>query len=174
MPELRTLDQNNGFTYVHPMQFGLQCNYFTKSANCLFVEKVKCLLVHMLVPSGNLPVSLLKPTRKWLKLQLIIIIICYIYIALFWVLKALYIEGGDLLNHHQCAASTWMMRRQPYCARTPTTHQLQVERTIHRLAARDWLQKGVRPIDPPWKNAQLCSRKICLQPGTKRGFALYS
>ncbi len=28
---------------------------------------------------------------------------CYIYIALFWVLKALYIEGGggDLLNHHQ-------------------------------------------------------------------------
>ncbi len=28
------------------------------------------------------------------------------YIALFWVLKALYIEGGDLLNHHQCAAST--------------------------------------------------------------------
>ncbi len=31
---------------------------------------------------------------------------------------------GDLLIHHQCAASTWMMRRQPYCARTPTTHQL--------------------------------------------------
>ncbi len=54
----------------------------------------------------------------------IIIIICYIYIALFWVLKALYIEGGNLLNHHQCAASTWMMRRQPYCTRTPTTHQL--------------------------------------------------
>jgi len=38
-------------------------------------------------------------------------IICYINIALFWVLKALYIEGGNLLNHHQCAASTWMMRR---------------------------------------------------------------
>ncbi|XDV43040.1 hypothetical protein PO909_011592 [Leuciscus waleckii] len=31
---------------------------------------------------------------------------------------------GNLLNHHQCAASTWMMRQQPYCARTPTTHQL--------------------------------------------------
>ncbi len=30
----------------------------------------------------------------------------------------------NLLKHHQCAASTWMMRRQPYCARTPTTHQL--------------------------------------------------
>ncbi len=29
------------------------------------------------------------------------IIMCYIYIALFWVLKALYIDGGDLLNHHQ-------------------------------------------------------------------------
>ncbi len=52
------------------------------------------------------------------------IIICWIYIALFWVLKALYIEWGNLLNHHQCAASTWMMRRQPYCARTPSTHQL--------------------------------------------------
>ncbi len=55
---------------------------------------------------------------------LIIIIINYIYIALFWVLKALYIERGNLLNHHQCAASTWMIRRQPYCARMPTTHQL--------------------------------------------------
>jgi len=29
-----------------------------------------------------------------------------------------------LLNHHQCAASTWLMRRQPYCARMPTTQQL--------------------------------------------------
>ncbi len=48
--------------------------------------------------------------------------ICYVYIVLFWALKALYIEVGNLLNHHQCAASTWMMRRQPYCARTPTTH----------------------------------------------------
>ncbi len=47
----------------------------------------------------------------------------HLYIA-FWVLKALYIEEGNLLNHHQCAASTWMMRRQPYCARMPTTHQL--------------------------------------------------
>ncbi len=53
-----------------------------------------------------------------------IIVIPYIYIALFWVLKALNIEGGDLLVQHQCVASTWMMRRQPLCARTPTTHQL--------------------------------------------------
>ncbi len=37
---------------------------------------------------------------------IIIIIICYIYIALFLVLKALYIERGDLHNHHQCVAST--------------------------------------------------------------------
>ncbi len=50
-------------------------------------------------------------------------IIPYIYKALFWVLKALCIEGGNLLNHHQCAASTWMMRRQPYCIRTLNTHQ---------------------------------------------------
>ncbi len=32
--------------------------------------------------------------------KVIIIIICYIYIALFWILKVLYIEGGNLLNHH--------------------------------------------------------------------------
>ncbi len=64
--------------------------------------------------------------KEWqIFIIIIIIIICYIYIVLFWVLKALYIEGGNLLNHHQCAASTWMMmRRQPYCTRTPTTHQL--------------------------------------------------
>ncbi len=31
------------------------------------------------------------------------------------------LHRGNLLIHHQCAASTWMMRRQPYCARTPTT-----------------------------------------------------
>ncbi len=49
----------------------------------------------------------------------IIIIICYIYISLFWVLNALYIEGGNLHNHHQCAASTWMMRQQPYCIPPP-------------------------------------------------------
>ncbi len=34
----------------------------------------------------------------------------------------LYIERGNLLIHHQCAASTWMMRLQPYCAeRSPHT-----------------------------------------------------
>ncbi len=45
--------------------------------------------------------------------------------------KALYNHvGGSLLNHHQCAASTWMMRRQPQHngASALTTHQLQVER----------------------------------------------
>ncbi len=56
--------------------------------------------------------------------QDLIVIIRYIYIALFCVLKVLYIEEGNLLNHHQCAASTWMMWWQPYCTRTPTTHQL--------------------------------------------------
>jgi len=50
-------------------------------------------------------------------------LICYIYIALLCILKALYIWKGE---SHQPPpmASTWMMRRQPYCARTPTTHQL--------------------------------------------------
>ncbi len=38
--------------------------------------------------------------------------------------------GGSLLNHHQCAASTWMIRRLPQDNGTSalTTHQLQVER----------------------------------------------
>ncbi len=54
----------------------------------------------------------------------IIIIICYIYIALLWVLKALYIVGGKSPQHDQCSASTWIIRQQPYCPRTPTTHQL--------------------------------------------------
>ncbi len=41
--------------------------------------------------------------------------------------KALYSHvGGSLLNHHQCAASTWMMRRLPQDngASALTTHQL--------------------------------------------------
>ncbi len=45
--------------------------------------------------------------------------------------KALYNHmGGSLLNHHQCAASTWMMWRLPQDngASALTTHQLQVER----------------------------------------------
>ncbi len=45
--------------------------------------------------------------------------------------KALYNHvGGSLLNHHQCAASTWMMRRLPQDngASALTTHQVQVER----------------------------------------------
>ncbi len=61
----------------------------------------------------------------------------YIYKALYCVL--LYTQstlqlcggrGGSLLNHHQCAASTWMMRRLPQDsgASALTTHQLQVER----------------------------------------------
>jgi len=55
---------------------------------------------------------------------IIIIIIHYIYITLFSALKALYIERGIFSTTSKCAASTWMMRRQPYCARRLTTHQL--------------------------------------------------
>ncbi len=37
---------------------------------------------------------------------------------------------GSLLNHHQCAASTWMMQRLPQDngGSAFTTHQLQVKR----------------------------------------------
>ncbi len=50
--------------------------------------------------------------------------------------KALYNYVGSLLNHHQCAASTWMMRRLPQDngASALTTHQLQVERRESRRA----------------------------------------
>ncbi len=56
-----------------------------------------------------------------------------IYIELYCVLlytqSALQSCGGFLLNHHQCAASTWMMRQLPQdnAASALTAHQLQVE-----------------------------------------------
>ncbi len=64
-----------------------------------------------------------------------------IYISLYYVL--LYTQsalqscggGGSLLNHHQCAASTWMIRRLPQDngASALTTHHIQVEtRESHR------------------------------------------
>ncbi len=58
-----------------------------------------------------------------------------IYIVLYCVLlytqsALLSCGGGSLLNPHQCAASTWMMRRLPQdnSASALATHQLQVER----------------------------------------------
>ncbi len=68
--------------------------------------------------------------------------ICYIYIALFWVLKALYTKGVNLLNNHQCAASTWMMRRQSYCVqdahRTPA-YWWREDRVIKPIRVWGWL-----------------------------------
>ena len=79
----------------------------------------------------------------------IIIIICYIYIALFLRPQSALHRWGNLLNHHQCAASTWMMRRQPYCARTPTTHQLTggEETVMKPISIWGWLggHDGQRP-----------------------------
>ncbi len=48
----------------------------------------------------------------------------HLYSAFLGTQRAFTQKGGNLLNIHQCAASTWMMQRQPYCTRTPTTHQL--------------------------------------------------
>ncbi len=67
-----------------------------------------------------------------------------IYIALYcvWLYtqSALQSCGGSLLNHHQCAASTWMMRRQPQDngASALTTHQLQVERRERSSQSSGW------------------------------------
>ncbi len=54
--------------------------------------------------------------------------------------------GGSLLNHHQCAASTWMMRRLPQDngASALTTHQLQMERRV--IESIKWM--GI--IRRPW------------------------
>ncbi len=55
--------------------------------------------------------------------------------------KALYNHmRGSLLKHHQCAASTWMMRRQPQHngASALTTHQLQVERRERSSQSSGW------------------------------------
>ncbi len=61
--------------------------------------------------------------------------------------KALYSHvggGGDLLNHHQCAASTWMVRRLPHDngASALTTHQLQVERRERWSQSSGWRLLG--------------------------------
>lgn len=42
--KLLTNHLNNGFISLFSMQFGFNRNYSTESTNCLFVEKVKCLL----------------------------------------------------------------------------------------------------------------------------------
>ncbi len=74
-----------------------------------------------------------------------------IYIALYCVLlytqSALQsYEGGSLLNHHQCTASTWMMRRQPQ--RSPhTSYRWRGERVIEPIKwmgiiGRPWLTRA--------------------------------
>ncbi len=51
--------------------------------------------------------------KRTVLIIIIIIIICYIS-AFLDTQSALYRGwGAGLLNHHQCAASTWMMPRQP-------------------------------------------------------------
>ncbi len=57
--------------------------------------------------------------------------------------KALYnLCGGSLLNHHQCEASTWMMRRLPQDngASALTTHQLQVESRERVIEQIKWMR----------------------------------
>ncbi len=65
--------------------------------------------------------------------------------------------GGSPLNHHQCAASTWMIRRllKDNGTSALTTHQLQVERRESHRANQCMLSphtsyrwRGERVIDP--------------------------
>ncbi len=82
-------------------------------------------------------------TKNWMNEWCIYIAL---YCVLFYTQSALKSLGGSLLNHHQCAASTWMIRRlsQDYGASVLTTHQLQVERRESQscgwglLGGHDW------------------------------------
>ncbi len=65
--------------------------------------------------------------------------------------------GVSLLNHHQCEASTWMMRLLPQdnSASALTTHQLQVERRerdranqVYRSPHTSYRWRGERVIEP--------------------------
>ncbi len=73
----------------------------------------------------------------------------HLYSAFLGTQSALH-RGGGFLNHHQCAASTWMMRRQPYCARTRLTHQLTggEETVMKPISVWGWLggHDGQRPL----------------------------
>ncbi len=93
--------------------------------------------------------------RLWMNEWCIYILL---YCVLLYTQGALQSWGGgggwSLLNHHQCAASTWMIRRLPQDNSTSalTTHQLQVERRLSQssgwglLEGHDW--QG--PVERIW------------------------
>ncbi len=64
-----------------------------------------------------------------------------LYFVLLYTKSLLQSCAGSLLNHHQCAASTWMMRRLPQDngASALTTHQLQVERRERVIEPIKWM-----------------------------------
>jgi len=69
-------------------------------------------------------------------------LICYILKFVCLILKKCFTYGrGNLLNYQQCAASIWMMRQQPYCARMPSTHQLtsEEETVMKPISIWGWL-----------------------------------
>ncbi len=70
---------------------------------------------------------------------IIIITMLHLYSAFLGTQSALHRRGG-LLNHHQCAASSWMIRRQPYCTRSPPppTHT-----HTHQLISGEWWSQSV-------------------------------
>ncbi len=76
--------------------------------------------------------------------------LCSTFCVLLYTQSALQSCRGSLLNHYQCAASTWMMRRLPQDngANALTTHQLQRrERVIEPIKwmgiiKRPWLTRA--------------------------------
>ncbi len=88
------------------------------------------------------------------------------YCVLLYTQSALQSCGGSLLNHHYCAASTWMMRRLPQHngASALTTHQLQMERRVIEpipkwmgIIRRPWLTRASGGNLARTPGLQLCS-----------------
>ncbi len=75
--------------------------------------------------------------------------IMYLYSALLYTQSAWQSCGGSLLNHHLCAASTWMMRRLPQdnSAGALTSYKWRGERVIEPIKwmgiiRRPWLTRA--------------------------------
>ncbi len=100
---------------------------------CFFIETEKCTSTCAPINNTNIVTPCRAVECEWMNEWMNE---WCIYIALLLCIaihpKHFTIMGGrgSLLNHHQCAASTWMMRWQPQDngASALTTHQLQVER----------------------------------------------
>ncbi len=100
--------------------------------------------------------------KKVWRLLFIIMTIHNIYLTLFCFSKhskRFTLWRGNLLINHQCAASTWMMRRQPYCPERPPHTSLLVEMRQSDAANQQiWVllgHDGQRPMEKFGQDAEV-------------------